>query len=106
MLSIDAARLRQHNLFNDASVGAVVSGLPLLNMSSAKIVGVLTGAFGYMRRGGAFYQFTYAPRCPVPRPFLDRLGLKATCLGRAFINVPPAAVYRITRRQPSKLTLA
>jgi phosphatidylethanolamine/phosphatidyl-N-methylethanolamine N-methyltransferase len=105
VLSIDAARLRRYGLFENASVGAVVSGLPLLNMSPSKIIGVLTGAFGYMRRGGAFYQFTYGPRCPVPRPYLDRFGLKATCLGHALINVPPAAVYRITRRTLSKAAL-
>jgi phosphatidylethanolamine/phosphatidyl-N-methylethanolamine N-methyltransferase len=100
VLSMDAARLRQHELFENSSVGAVVSGLPLLNMSPAKVIGVLTGAFRFMRRGGAFYQFTYGPRCPVPRPYLDRLGLKATYLGRAMFNVPPAAVYRITSRKP------
>jgi phospholipid N-methyltransferase len=39
----------------------------------------------------------------VPRPLLDRLGLKATRTGRALLNVPPAVVYRIARRGPSRL---
>lgn len=50
--------------------------------------------------GGSFYQFTYGPRCPIPRALLDRLGLKATRIGRALLNAPPAAVYRIWRQAP------
>jgi phospholipid N-methyltransferase len=33
-------------------------------------------------------------------PILDRLGLKATRIGGTVRNIPPAAVYRIIRRQP------
>lgn len=102
VLWMDAARLGSHELFQDAPVGAVVSGLPLLNMSPRKVVAILSGSFGYLRPGGAFYQFTYAMRCPVPRPILDRLGLRAVCIGRALLNVPPARVYRITRRKPPR----
>ena len=97
VLRMDAGRLHRHSLYEDAPVGAVVSGLPLLNMSPKTIFSVLTGAFAHMRPGGAFYQFTYGPLCPVPRRFLDRLGLKASCLGRTLCNIPPAAVYRISR---------
>lgn len=100
VLWMDASQLVQYKLFPEASVGAVVSGLPLLSMSPRKIMSILTGAFGYLRPGGAFYQFTYGPRCPVPRPILDRLGLKAARVGGTVRNIPPAAVYRITRRQP------
>lgn len=101
---MDASRLTQANLFDGAPVGAVVSGLPLLSMTPKKIIGILSGAFGYMRAGSAFYQFTYGPNCPVPRRVLDRLGLKATRVGRALMNVPPAAVYRISRRPQRWLT--
>lgn len=101
VVRMDAGNLYKQKLFNNAPVGAIVSGLPLLNMSSRKILSILTGAFRHMRPYGAFYQFTYGPRCPVPRTFLDRLDLRATCLGRALINIPPATVYRITKREPS-----
>lgn len=107
VLRMDAARLRKDRLFDNAPVGAIVSGLPLLNMSSKSIMAILGGAFDYMRPGGAFYQFTYGPSCPVSRPFLDRLSLRATVLGRAFLNIPPAAVYRITRGiTPARAVLA
>lgn len=100
VLRIDAARLGQLPLFDGKPVGAVVSGLPLLSMTPRKVMAILAGAFAYLRPGGAFYQFTYGPRCPVPRPILDRHGLKATRIGWAVLNVPPAAVYRIARREP------
>ncbi|MBR0710294.1 SAM-dependent methyltransferase, partial [Bradyrhizobium liaoningense] len=72
--------------------------LPLLSMSPRKVIAILTGAFRHMQEGGTLYQFTYGPRCPVPRPILDRLGLKASLVGRTALNIPPASVYRIRRR--------
>lgn len=105
VLCMDAARLRERNLFEEACVGSVISGLPLLNMSSKRVMSILKGAFGYMGAHGAFYQFTYGPWCPVPRMLLDRLGLKATRVGGTVLNVPPATVYRITRRRVPRLAL-
>ena len=61
------------------------------------------GAFSYLRPGGAFYQFTYGPTCPISRPVLDRLGLKAKLVDRAMLNMPPAAVYKLTRRPQFKV---
>jgi phospholipid N-methyltransferase len=104
VLWMDASQLGQHDLFPEAPVGAVISGLPLLSMSPRKVLSILTGAFSHVRPGGAFYQFTYGPRCPVPRPILDRLGLKATRIGGTVRNLPPASVYRITRRPPIEMT--
>jgi phospholipid N-methyltransferase len=95
---MDAARLSAHRII-DRTQGTIVSGLPLLNMSPRKVTAILTGAFAHLRPGGAFYQFTYGVRCPIPRPLLDRLGLKSAFVGRALLNFPPATVYRITRRR-------
>jgi len=98
-LCMDAARLREIELFGDSGAGAVISGLPLLSMPPRAVYSILEGAFAHLRPNGAFYQFTYGLRCPVSRPLLDRLGLKASYLGATFANVPPAAVYRIQRRK-------
>jgi phosphatidylethanolamine/phosphatidyl-N-methylethanolamine N-methyltransferase len=98
VLQMDAGRLGSRHIFEGAPVGAVVSGLPLLNMGPRKIMMILNGAFGYVRPGGAFYQFTYGPRVPVPRTIMNRLGLEAKFVGRVLRNIPPAAVYRIKRR--------
>lgn len=97
VLQMDARHLHRRNLFAQDSIGAVVSGLPLLNLSPPRVLALLRGAFRCMQPNGAFYQFTYGPLCPVPKPCLQRLGLRATCLGRAFVNIPPASVYRITQ---------
>ncbi|MGO7169528.1 class I SAM-dependent methyltransferase [Rhizobium leguminosarum] len=101
-IQMDAAQLRKLPLHASAPVGAVVSGLPLLSMPVRKVHAILEGAFSHLRHGGAFYQFTYGPRCPIARPLLDRLGLKATYVGWTLANIPPAAVYRISRRRPRR----
>ncbi|MNL50703.1 hypothetical protein D3C87_1737400 [compost metagenome] len=104
ILAADAARIGQYDL-GDEAIGAVVSGLPLLSMPPRKVMAILSGSFAQMGKGGHFYQFTYGPRCPVPRAILDRLGLKAVFVGRTVRNFPPAAVYRISRRKTLSLWL-
>ncbi len=93
----DASRLARMPLFDNLRAGAVVSGLPLLTMPRRQVYGLLAGVFGHVRPDGAFYQFTYGPFCPVPRPMLERLGLEARRVGRVGRNLPPAGVYRIRR---------
>lgn len=102
VLWMDASWMASYRLF-DKPFGAVVSGLPLLNFPPAKVAAILTAAFGALRDDGSFYQFTYGVQCPVPKAQLDSLGLQATCMGRVLLNVPPASVYRFTRRQPARL---
>nr|WP_246735774.1 hypothetical protein [Agrobacterium sp. a22-2] len=97
VLTIDAARLGRH-LQGGGKYGATVSGLPLLSMSPRKVMAILRSCFHLMEARSGFYQFTYGPRCPVPRRILDRLGLKAARTGWTPHNLPPAAVYRISRR--------
>ncbi|PBB37080.1 hypothetical protein CK218_09495 [Mesorhizobium sp. WSM3879] len=96
VLQMDAAAIGDISLQRGAA-GAVISGLPLLSMPDHKVIAILGGAFSLLRPGGAFYQFTYGPRCPVPRPILEGLELRATRIGRTLQNVPPAAVYKISR---------
>jgi phosphatidylethanolamine/phosphatidyl-N-methylethanolamine N-methyltransferase len=103
VLWMDAARIGSDKVLADTQFGAVVSGLPLLTMPPRKVIAILTGAFARLRPGGAFYQFTYGPTCPVPRPILERLGLRARRVDRLLRNVPPATVYRLTRRSPLRL---
>ncbi len=98
VLAMDATRLGKVELFGGDKAGAVVSGLPVLAMPPRAVMLILHGAFVHLRENGAFYQFTYGPVCPVKRPILDRLGLVAKRVGGAMINLPPASVYRITRK--------
>jgi phosphatidylethanolamine/phosphatidyl-N-methylethanolamine N-methyltransferase len=98
VLWMDAAWIESRKVFEKGSFGAVVSGLPLLNMAPAKVEALLAGVFNSLRHDGAMYQFTYGVRCPVDHQRLEQLGLHASCVGRVLLNVPPASVYRITRR--------
>lgn len=106
IVQADAAKLKQCRLYDAPMAGAVISGLPVLSMPARKVMAILTGAFGYLKPGGAFYQFTYGPRCPISRRILDRLGLKAVKIGSTRRNLPPASVYRITRRPALKSAVA
>ncbi len=99
VLWMDAAWMPSYNLF-EQPFGTVVSGLPLLNFTPTKVMAILTAAFSKLRDGGSFYQFTYGTQCPLSKAQLDELGLQATCMGRVLLNIPPASVYRITRRKP------
>src|ERR1700687_296134 len=99
VLCVDAADLGSIDVFPGEKAGAVVSGLPLLLMSPGKVGAILASAFKCLRPGGAFYQFTYGSRSPVPRPILERFGLTAKRIGRTLANIPPAAVYRIQPRR-------
>jgi phospholipid N-methyltransferase len=103
VLWMDAAWMASHHDLFEQPLGAVVSGLPLLNFSKWKVAAILTAAFSKLRDGGAFYQFTYGMQCPVSRALLGELGLKANCMGRVLLNVPPASVYRFTRIKPARL---
>jgi phosphatidylethanolamine/phosphatidyl-N-methylethanolamine N-methyltransferase len=97
VLEMDAEKLRGNPVPVELTAGAVVSGLPFMSMSSRKIWAILSGAFQKLHLDGALYLFTYGFFCPVPKRFLDRLGLKATRIGGTFANFPPAVVYRIRR---------
>ncbi|ACS59639.1 hypothetical protein [Rhizobium leguminosarum] len=47
---------------------------------------------------------TYGPKCSVPIEILDSLGLVSKRIDWTLRNIPPAAVYRISRRyQPMAL---
>lgn len=99
-LRMDAAELgRTGPLFGAELACAVVSGLPLLSMPAGQVEAIIQGVFErQLRHDGMFYQFTYGPHCPLPTALLNRLGLQARRVGSALLNLPPAAVYCISRR--------
>ncbi len=81
------------------SVGAVVSGLPLLSMPDPVVEAILRSAFMLLRPGGPMRQFTYGWRPPVAPHILNRLGLVAQPLQQVWANLPPARVYALHRVQ-------
>ena len=77
-----------------------ISGLPVLAMSPQDQIRILTGVFRRLQPGASLYQFTYGPKCPFSALMLARLGLRAQRIGGVVRNIPPASVYRVTRRCP------
>lgn len=94
----DAAKLADEPLFADSLAGVAICGLPMLNMPLKQQIGILRGTFAQLRPGGAMVLFTYGPRCPVPQRVLDRLGLRAHHVETVLANMPPAHVWKLTRR--------
>jgi phosphatidylethanolamine/phosphatidyl-N-methylethanolamine N-methyltransferase len=105
VLRMDAARLGETlSLFGDERASAVISGLPLLSMPPDQVAAIIQGVFEkQLHVGGAFYQFTYGTRCPLPRRLLEHLDLESIRIGSVLFNLPPATVYRIGRRQHDRV---
>ena len=84
----------------DAGAGFdfVISGLPLLCFSPDKRQRVLRQALQLLKPHGRLHQFTYAGRCPIDRDTRADLHVETVLLGIAALNLPPAFVYRFTRR--------
>ncbi|MBN3790601.1 rRNA adenine N-6-methyltransferase family protein [Burkholderia sp. Ac-20353] len=106
VIQMDAARLGMTGgFFGGERAQAIVSGLPLVAMPVEQAVAIVRGAFaGHLAAGGAFYQFTYAPRCPIPARELDAIGIRAARVGIVWMNFPPAVVYRFERFRPPGVT--
>ena len=102
---MDATRLKHVELFGGERAGAVVSGIPLLLMPVKSVIALLDASFERLRSDGAFYQFTYGRRSPIAHPILDHLGLRAARIGGTLANLPPASVYRISRRPSRRLSI-
>ena len=75
-------------------VNAVVSSLPLRNFSPREKLATMRALLKILTPGGQLIQFTYAPDCPIPA---RQLGLRAERMGRIWMNLPPASVWRFTR---------
>lgn len=100
VVQVDASLLSRDGLAMPDSFATAISGLPVLSMSAQDQIRLLTGVFRRLLPGGALYQFTYGPMCPFSALMLARLGLRGQRIGGVVRNLPPASVYRISRRSP------
>jgi phosphatidylethanolamine/phosphatidyl-N-methylethanolamine N-methyltransferase len=83
------------------TLGAVVSGLPLLSMPLDMQRTIVRAAFEALRPEGVFIQYTYGPRPSVPRQIRQELGLQSEKGPLVLGNLPPARVY-VFRRTASQ----
>ena len=101
-LNTSAAALANRAIFGERAAGAIISGLGLLSMPKHVVAAILSGVERNLRPGASFYQFTYGWRCPVQDALLEQLDLSAERIGVVCANLPPAAVYKISRRADAR----
>ncbi|MHA1151947.1 MAG: class I SAM-dependent methyltransferase [Alphaproteobacteria bacterium] len=81
------------------AVKAVVSSLPLLNLSERERRAVLAQAVAALEPGGVLVQYTYGPAEPVSAELRAELGLIGERTHWILANLPPAAVWRYRRAE-------
>jgi phosphatidylethanolamine/phosphatidyl-N-methylethanolamine N-methyltransferase len=93
----EAVHLRR--ILSDESVGCVdtvVSSLPLRSLPRVDRIRNVRAMINALAHDGQLIQYTYFG-CPIPS---SRLGLEAERLGRVWLNLPPASVWRFTVKRP------
>jgi phosphatidylethanolamine/phosphatidyl-N-methylethanolamine N-methyltransferase len=83
--------------FLPATVGNVISGLPLLSMPRAVRHAIVLGGFSVLRPGGRFVQFTYGSQPPLSDATQQSLCILAERGVRVWGNLPPARIYILRR---------
>jgi phosphatidylethanolamine/phosphatidyl-N-methylethanolamine N-methyltransferase len=76
-------------------VSAVISGIPLLNLSEQEQRALLDSSFDVMDDDGAFLQFTYSPISPLKG--IKNIDVVQKRLGRVLWNIPPATVWQFKK---------
>lgn len=97
----DAARIRHVTPFGSEATDLVICGLPLLSMPAAKVLRIVAGCMRVLKPEGELRLFTYGQRCPIPAEMLSRLGLVAQRRTFVPLNMPPASVSAVVRREQS-----
>ncbi|MBR2573662.1 MAG: methyltransferase domain-containing protein [Loktanella sp.] len=95
----DAARVSHVTPFGLRTVDLVICGLPLLSMPPAKVLRIVAGCMTVLKPDHELRLFTYGHRCPIPATILSCLGLVAQRRTFVPLNMPPASVYAVVRRE-------
>lgn len=97
VINADAVQLDRYAAELAGPVDFVISGLPLLLFSNEDKTRLIEHVFDVLAPTGRFHQFSYVARCAVPAEQRKALGARASLIGVAPFNVPPAFVYRLRR---------
>lgn len=89
----DAHRLLPADIFG--RIQTVVSSVPLRNLAPGELKMTVRAMLSTLVHRGQLIQYTYAAGCPISS---RRFDVNAECLGRVWLNVPPAAVWRFTAK--------
>lgn len=79
-------------------VNTVVSSVPLRNLTLDDRIKNVRAMVDALAFGGQLIQYTYIAGCPIPS---RRLGLEAERIGRVWLNLPPASVWRFRVKRPA-----
>jgi phosphatidylethanolamine/phosphatidyl-N-methylethanolamine N-methyltransferase len=77
-----------------SQVQTLISSLPIRNLNGDDRIAIVRGMMKALAADGQLIQFTYSANCPFPT---ERLGLHAERVGRVWMNIPPAVVWKFTR---------
>lgn len=75
-------------------VDAIVSGLPMMNISFAQQEKLIASFLEVLKKNGKILQFTYGITSPLPA---ENLGLAKEKVGYVFKNFPPATLWKFWR---------
>lgn len=93
----DASKLEQ--ILPSAIVGnvsAVVSGIPMINLSKETQRLIVNSCFRVLKSGGQLLQFTYDPlQSPIDSQYLN---LACKRVGRVLRNFPPATIWQYHKK--------
>lgn len=81
-----------------AEVDAIVSSLPLRALERRVVEQIIESAHQSLKKGGVFIQYSYRAGSPVPRDLCLKFGWEAQDMGKVWLNIPPARVYRYVKR--------
>lgn len=79
-------------------VDAVVSSLGLRAMPLAMLREIVSNADTCLRQGGVFIQYSYRSGSPIPAELCQTLGWDVEIVQKVWRNLPPATIYRYTKR--------
>ena len=97
VVEADAATLSAKLGGLQGTVDYIVSGLPILWFNRDKKAAILAAAMTLLKPEGKLHQFTYLGSPPIGSTLRTELSLRATLLGIAPMNLPPAFVYEFSR---------
>jgi len=97
IVTADAVKLDEFADALSGPVDFVISGLPLLLFSNEDKERLINAVFRVLAPTGRFHQYSYVARCNIRAEQMRELGARASLIGVAPFNVPPAFVYRVRR---------
>lgn len=106
LLHADASMLDQLLSRREHNYAAIISGLPLLNMSRKLREDIVRACFATLPEHGVLIQFSYGWRSPLAPELTTELGLRTERCGVAWKNLPPATVWRYARLSTTQATSA